>query len=267
MYSPEMKLSPENIPQLPDKDVESVRTSPSEMAPTIKMLKPEDVHGPLEAMPETLVKTVRPEAVGMEEYVEPDESITLKTDATVAREKQSLAEKAPTVRTEESVALKASEVQTFKTGETVAREDALAKARADFHESGIAASKETIRNFDQMHMEYDAIHDRVTKWLDKLDEMLAQPSPLSELAGLKDQAMKAKAQIEGQLDLEQYGIAKSESGAAPFKVEVPTDWPQLEARLNEIAETMKAGHTLREQPLPTIKEQPTANAQGPEATA
>lgn len=248
-------------------ETSEVQETPSSKAPTIRLLKPEDVHGPLEAaMPETLIKTARPEDVGLEDYVEPHEAITLKTDATVALEKQALAEKAPTIRTDESVALKAIEAQTFKTGETIAKEDAVKAAAEASYQEGVVQEKTTLRNLADSYMEYDAIHGRVTKWLDQLDQMLAKSSPLAELAELKDRATKAKMQIEGQLDLNQYGIAKSESGAAPFKVEVPEDWPKLEARLNEIAETMKADHTLRDQPLPVIEEGSTIKTQGPEAT-
>lgn len=112
------------------------------------------------------------------------------------------------------------------------------------------------------YMEYDVIHNRVTEWLKTLDGMLATPQPMQELINLKTEAIKAKEAIESQLDLEQYGIAKSEPGATPFSVEVPAEWPQIEARLNEIKESIAAGHTLRSADV-----MPTVRAHGPEATA
>jgi len=84
---------------------------------------------------------------------------------------------------------------------------------------------------------------------------------MEELIKLKADALKAKEAIESQLNLEQYGIAKSEPGATPFTVEVPAEWPKIEARLNEIKESLNAGHALETAVMPTVR------MQGPEATA
>lgn len=236
--------------ELKPEDLEPV-IGPSEKAPTIKLVKPEDVtelvedkdiHGPLEKMgAETLPH---------------QETQTLKTDATVAMEKQAKAERAPTVRTPESIELKASEAQTFKTGETIAREEEAKDAAHEQYQAKIAQEKVTLRKMAEGYMEYDAIHNRVTEWLKTLDEMLAKPQPMEELIKLKADALKAKEAIESQLNLEQYGIAKSEPGATPFTVEIPAEWPQIEARLNEIKESIIAGHTIREpKQLPTVREE------------
>lgn len=115
------------------------KETPSSLAPTVRVLQPEDltevvdeadVYGPLESLPETLAQP---------------ESQTLKTDSTVALEKQAkaeaIAESAPTVRAEESMTLKAAEAQTFKTGETIAREDAAKEAADQKYQAQIAQEK------------------------------------------------------------------------------------------------------------------------------
>lgn len=232
--------------ELKPEDLEPV-VGPSEKAPTLPkmpgtpLVAEKDIHGPLEAGAETLTQ---PEAQ------------TLKTDATVALEKQAKVQMAPTVRTPESMELKAAEAQTFKTGETIAKEEEAKDAAHEQYQAKIAQEKVTLRKMAEGYMEYDAIHNRVTEWLKTLDEMLATPQPMEELIKLKADALKAKEAIESQLNLEQYGIAKSEPGATPFTVEVPAEWPQIEARLNEIKETINTGHTLREtKEMPTVREE------------
>lgn len=260
--------------ELKPEDLEPVaQASPSEKAPTIKVLKPEDLEpvvGPSEKAP--TIKLMKPEDVT--ELVDEDKDVhgplekmgaetlphqeaqTLKTDATVALEKQAKAERAPTVRTPESIELKAAEAQTFKTGETIAREEEAKDVAHEQYQAKIAQEKGTLRKMAEGYMEYDAIHNRVTEWLKTLDEMLATPQSMEELIKLKADALKAKEAIESQLNLEQYGIAKSEPGATPFTVEVPAEWPQIEARLNEIKESIKAGQTIREpKQMPTIREE------------
>ncbi len=256
--------------ELKPEDLEPVaQASPSEKAPTIKVLKPEDLEpvvGPSEKAP-TLPKMPGTPLVAEKDIHGPLETMgaetlphqeaqTLKTDATVALEKQAKAERAPTVRTPESIELKAAEAQTFKTGETIAREEEAKDVAHEQYQAKIAQEKGTLRKMAEGYMEYDAIHNRVTEWLKTLDEMLATPQSMEELIKLKADALKAKEAIESQLNLEQYGIAKSEPGATPFTVEVPAEWPQIEARLNEIKESIKAGQTIREpKQMPTIREE------------
>lgn len=191
------------------------------------------------------------------EALPPQEAQTFKTDATVALEKQAKAEaigeKAPTLLTEASLELKASEAQTFKTGKTIAREEAAKAAAEEQYQEKVAQEKMTLRKMAEGYMEYDAIHNRVTKWLEILDEMLATPQPMEELIKLKTDALKAKEKIESQLNLEQYGIAKAEPGATPFTVEVPAEWPQIEARLNQIREGINAGDIKAAKEIPTMR--------------
>ncbi|MDD5437565.1 MAG: hypothetical protein PHC70_00235 [Patescibacteria group bacterium] len=234
--------------ELKPEDLEPVVEGPSEKAPTIKVLSSEElkpVVGPSEKAP-TLVKP------SVAEQVE-----TLVTDKTLEQKKEDSAAKAPTVRTAESMELKASEAQTFKTGETIAREEAAKEAAEQQYQEKVAQEKVTLRKMAEGYMEYDAIHNRITEWLKTLDEMLATPQPMEELIKLKTEALKVKEKVEGQLDLEQYGIAKAEPNATPFSVEVPAEWPQVEARLNEIKESINAGHTIRTpEAIPTVREEP-----------
>lgn len=270
----EVELKPEDLVPV---------VEPSEKAPTIPVIPAEhvtelvedkDIHGPLDAMGgETLKATDKvnesdihgPLEAGAETLPH-QEAQTLKTDATIAVEKQAKAEHLPTVRADESLALKAVDAQTFKTGETIAREDAAKEAAEQQYQEKVAQEKMTLRKIAEGYMEYDAIHNRVTEWLKTLDEMLATPQSMEELVQLKVGALKAKEQIESQLDLKQREIAKTVPGATPFTVEVPAEWPQIEARLNEINEGLKAD-TLREQNIPTVREEPTIKTPGPEATA
>ncbi len=171
------------------------------------------------------------------------EAPTFKTDKTIELEQEVLAAKAPTFKTEATMELQAEKAVTFKTGETIVRDEAVAAERMP-----------TLRDLNKGYMEYDQIHSRVTEWLERVDGMLAKPGALEELKSLKQLIEGVKDKVEGQLDVEQYGIAKSEAGAAPFKIEVPEEWPEVEARLNEIAEASKAGGTIRE---PMVKEEPT----------
>ena len=256
-----VELSPEDLEPLVESLSEKAPTikvlssdelkpvvSPSEKAPTIKILSSEElkpVVSPSEKAPTLVKRSVAEQAE------------TLVTDKTLEQKKEDLAAKAPTVRTAESVELKAAEAQTFKTGETIAREDAAKEAAEQKYQESLAPEKITLRKMAEGYMEYDAMHSRITKWLATLDEMLATPQPMEELIKLKTEALKALEKVESQLDLKQYSIAKSESGATPFTVEVPAEWPQLEARLNEIKETINAGHTIREAKLmPTVREEP-----------
>lgn len=231
---------------LKSEDLEPVAVaSPSEKAPTIPVIPAEhvtelveekDIHGPLEAMGgETLKAT--------DKVNESDIHGPLEAGA------ETLAQ---------------SEAQTLKTDATVGLEKEV-KAAA------IAESAPTVRVEETMGlMEYDVIQKRVDDWLKRLDKMLAIPQPLEELVELKAQALKIDEEIESQYDEKKYGDAKVAN--EPFIVKVPTDWSRIEARLNEIDEGLKAD-TLREQNIPTIKEEPTIKepptikTQGPEAMA
>ncbi|MDD2731296.1 MAG: hypothetical protein PHW33_04215 [Candidatus Portnoybacteria bacterium] len=219
-----------------------VEEGPSEKAPieaNTPLVSEKDIHGPLEGGPATLAQ---PEAQ------------TLVTDKTLEQKKEDLAAVAPTVRTDETIELKAL---TLKTGETIAQEEAAKEAAEQKYQEGLAPEKVTLRKMAEGYMEYDAIHNRITKWLKSLDEMLATPQPMEDLIRLKTEALKVKEKVEGQLDLKQYGIAKEEPNATPFTVEVPAEWPQIEARLNEIKETINAGHTIRtSDSMPTVREEP-----------
>lgn len=206
--------------------------------------EPPETLGPEDVVPEM------PEAVDQEAQ-------TFKTDKTIELEQEALATKAPTFKTEETMELQAEKAVTFKTGQTMAREEALAEARDAFHASLAAEKKDTLRDLNKGYMEYDQMHSRVTDWLKKIDELLVKPGALEELNSLKQLVENVKQKVEDQLDVEQYGIAKSEPGAAPFKIEVPEEWFEVEARLNEIAEAEKVGGTIRsaaEKEPPTLSQ-------------
>lgn len=196
---------------------------------------------------EELNETLNPEDIipEMPEAVD-QEAQTFKTDKTIELEQEALSAKAPTFKTEKTMELQAEKAQTFKTSETMAREDALAEAKEAFQASMATEIKDTLRDLNKGYMEYDQIHSRVTDWLARVDELLVMPGSLEELKSLKQLIEGVKSKVEDQLDIEQYGIAKSEPGAAPFKIEVPEEWFEVEARLNEIAEAEKVGGTIRE---------------------
>lgn len=202
----------------------------------LETLKPEDVKEDDETLGQEDVISEMPETVDQE-------ALTFKTDKTIELEQEALAAKAPTFKTEETMELQAEKAQTFKTGETMVREEAAALEKMA-----------TLRDLNKGYMEYDQIHSRVTDWLGRVDELMAMPGSLEELKSLKQLVEDVKAKVEGQLDIEQYGIAKSEPGATSFKIEVPEEWPEVEARLNEIDEALKAGQAVRE---PVTKEEPT----------
>lgn len=193
---------------------------------------------PVALGPEDIISEM-PEAVDQEAQ-------TFKTDKTIELEQEALAAKAPTFKTEETMELQAEKAVTFKTGETIARDEAVALEKMP-----------TLRDLNKGYMEYDQMHSRVTDWLKKIDELLVKPGALEELNSLKQLVENVKQKVEDQLDVEQYGIAKSEPGAAPFKIEVPEEWFEVEARLNEIAEAEKVGGTIRsaaEKEPPTLSQ-------------
>lgn len=238
----------------PTLDVPTLQTEKTKQFNALPDLT-DQVEGPHEAGSPHLLETLKPEDVktfNPEDVVpEVPENVdqtapTFKTDATIELEKENLAAKAPTIKTDATMELQAEKAVTFKTGETIARDEAAALEKMP-----------TLRDLNKGYMEYDQIHSRVTDWLKKIDELLAKPGALEELNSLKQLVENVKQKVEDQLDIEQYGIAKSEAGAAPFKIEVPEEWFEVEARLNEIAEAEKAGGTIRaaaEKEPPTLSQ-------------
>lgn len=132
-------------------------------------------------------------------------------------------EKAPTMRNSRPVQ---EHVPTIKTDKTLELE---------------SANRATLRNLNNDYLDYDAAFNRVEGWLSRLEVMMEKSNNLAELSDLKLQVEKALKKVKSSVDLEEYAKSK-QPGAAPFKIELPEGWLELEARLN----SLEHGHTLRE---------------------